>query len=273
MLAKRPNPCQTRPMGHTDIISKQLIRQLVRVMAHYILGLDLKVIKELRTESERVEQRMADIVMLVETPDGQRFVLHLELQDSNDPSMAYRNMRYYSDLRLAGIKEPIRQFVIYTGKAPLNMADRIEDGGWTYSYSLIDMHRLDCEQFINQNTPEALVIAILCDFKGKDEKRVLRKILCRLIELVGGDKKALRNHIKMMEHLSGNRGLTEIFKAVEVEMLREVDIEKMPSYQIGEQKGLRRAWRRAWRRAPTKEIARLPPDCWPRAYPCRTSWK
>ncbi|QFY88969.1 hypothetical protein D5125_05490 [Magnetovirga frankeli] len=69
-------------MGHTDIISKQLIRRLVRVMAHYILGLELKVIKELRTESERVEHRFADIVMLVETPDGQRFVLHLELQDS-----------------------------------------------------------------------------------------------------------------------------------------------------------------------------------------------
>jgi hypothetical protein len=224
-------------MGHTDIISKQLIRRLVRVMAHYILGLELKVIKELRTESERVEHRFADIVMLVETPDGQRFVLHLELQDSNDPTMPYRNLRYYTDLRLAGIKNPIRQFVIYTGKDPLNMPDCIEDGGWSYSYTLIDMHRLDCEQFINQNTPEALVIAVLCDFKGKDEKLVLRKIMRRLIELVGGDKRALRNHIKMMEHLSGNRGLTEKFKAVEVEMLREVDIEKMPSYQIGMERG------------------------------------
>ncbi|MEO5344413.1 MAG: hypothetical protein H7842_13975 [Gammaproteobacteria bacterium SHHR-1] len=124
-------------MGHTDIISKQLIRQLVRVMVHYILGLELKVIKELRTESERVEHRFADIVMLVETPDGQRFVLHLELQDSNDPTMPYRNLRYYTDLRLAGIKEPIRQFVIYTGKAPLNMQDCIEDGAWSYSYTLI----------------------------------------------------------------------------------------------------------------------------------------
>ena len=224
-------------MGHTDIISKQLIRNLVRVMAQHILGLDIKVIEELRTESVRVEHRLADIIMLVETADGQRFILHLELQDSNDATMPYRNMRYYTDLRLSGVKEPIRQFVIYTGKKPLDMPDHIEEGGWSYSYTLIDMHKLDCEQFIQQDTPEALVIAVLCDFKGQDEGWILRKIMRRLIELVGGDKRSLRNHLKMMEHLSINRGLTNKFKAVEVEMLREVEIEKMPSYLIGVDKG------------------------------------
>jgi hypothetical protein len=54
-------------MGHTDIISKQLIRRLVRVMAHYILGLELKVIKELRTESE---QTIGQSLCLQNAPTG-----------------------------------------------------------------------------------------------------------------------------------------------------------------------------------------------------------
>ncbi len=225
---------------HTDIISKQLIRQLVQDMAHYILGLDLTVINELGNESQRIEQRRADIVMLVESADSQRFVLHLELQNSNDPSMPYRNLRYYSEIRLAGVKEPIRQFVIYTGKTKLNMPDRIEENGWIYRYHLIDMHQLDCEQFIHQNTPEALVMAVLCDFKGRDEADILKELVRKLARLSGEDQKGFRDHLKMMEHLSQNRGLTEKFKAVEVEMLREIELENLPSYQIGIERGIER---------------------------------
>ncbi len=222
---------------HTDIISKQLIRQLVQDMAHYILGLELTVIKELSTESQRIEQRRADIVMLVQSLDGEEFVLHLELQNRNDTQMPYRNLRYYSEMRLAGINEPIRQFVIYTGKPKLNMPDGIEDNGWNYRYTLIDMHQLDCERFIHQNTAEALVMAVLCDFQGRDEADILKELIRRLAQVSGEDQKGFRDHLKMMEHLSQNRGLTDKFKTVEVEMLREIELENLPSYQIGVEKG------------------------------------
>jgi len=35
------------------------------------------------------------------------------------------------------------------------------------------MHSIDYQYFINQNTPDAIVMAILCDFKGEPEKEIM----------------------------------------------------------------------------------------------------
>ncbi len=32
------------------------------------------------------------------------------------------------------------------------------------------MHTIDCEKFLTMDSPDALVLAILCDFKGRDER-------------------------------------------------------------------------------------------------------
>ncbi len=225
-------------MGYTDIISKSLIRALVKDMATYLLGLEIIHLEEAATERQRIETRMADIVMLAETTDQERFILHIELQNGNDRSMAQRMLRYYTDIALAQPGLPVRQYCIYTGKEALKMEDRIDGEGWRYRYSMIDMHRLDCRQFLQQNTPDALVIAVLCDFKGEDEEVMLQELVDRLIGMTRDQPDQMRNYLKMMETLSANRGLTDIFKAVETKMLREVDIEKLPSYQIGLEQGL-----------------------------------
>lgn len=81
-------------------------------------------------------------------------------------------MRYYTDIALSYPNELIRQYVIYIGQAILSMDNVISQVAWRYSYQLIDMHTLDCEQFIHEDNPDALVLAILCDFKGKNKKKV-----------------------------------------------------------------------------------------------------
>ena len=102
-------------MGATDVISKSLIRRIVKDMAIYLLDLPVTRLEDLPTERRRIETRHADIVMRAELNDGQQFILHLELQDRNDGSMPLRMLRYYTDIALAYPKEPIRQYVIYTG--------------------------------------------------------------------------------------------------------------------------------------------------------------
>lgn len=88
-------------MGSKDIISKSLIRRIVKDMAIYLLDLAVTRLEDLPTEQQRVETRHADIVMRAQLEDGERFILHLELQDSNDDSMAQRMLRYYTDIALA----------------------------------------------------------------------------------------------------------------------------------------------------------------------------
>lgn len=230
--------CYPTAMGHIDIISKSLIQTLVKDMATYLLGLEIVHLEEAATERQRIELRMADVVMLAETAAGERFILHIEMQNSNEADMGLRMLRYYTDIALAHPELPVRQYCIYTGKEPLTMRPELRGHDWLYRYTLIDMHRLDCSRFLQQDNPDALVMALLCDFKGRDEEEILRELIERLIAMTGSQPQRLRNYLKMMETLSANRGLTDIFKTVEAKMLREIEIEKLPSYQIGLEQGL-----------------------------------
>ncbi len=243
-------------MGAKDVISKRLIRQIVKDMAIYLLGLPIVRLEEVPTERQRIETRCADIVMRVETEGGECFLLHLELQDSNAPEMPLRMLRYFTDIALAYPDEPIRQYVIYTGRERLTMSDAVVTDEWRYIYRLIDMHDLDCERFIQEDNPDALVLAILCDFKGRDGRAVIEGIIRRLIELTGRQPEKLRNYLKMLETLSTNRRLEQVFQEVEEKMLREIDIEKLPSYQLGRGNGLQEG-RQEGRQEERFHIARI----------------
>lgn len=225
-------------MAKTDIISKALIKEVVKDLANYLLDLDITQLTELGTEKHRIEVRHADIVMLAQDGQRQEFILHLELQHNNHKDMALRMLRYYTDIALSYPKQTIKQYVIYTGSAALRMESSIKDKGIDYHYTLLDMSTLDCERFIAENSPDALVLAILCDFKGKDGQQVIEEIITRLISLTASQPEELSKYLKMLEILSASRKVTDAFKRVEQKMLSEINIEKLPSYQIGIDRGI-----------------------------------
>jgi len=198
----------------------------------------LQQIKELATEKQRIEVRHADIVMLAKDEQHQEFILHLELQHNNHKEMALRMLRYYTDIALSYPNKKIKQYVIYTGSRPLGMTSGINEVGIDYHYTLLDMSTLDCERFIAENSPDALVLAILCDFKEKDGQEVIEEIIKRLIALTASRPNELNKYLKMLEILSASRKVTEAFKRVEKKMLSEINIEKLPSYQIGIDRGI-----------------------------------
>lgn len=47
--------------------------------------------------------------------DGEEFLLHVEIANDNFPHMPLRMLRYYTDIRFAKHRGPIRQFLIYIG--------------------------------------------------------------------------------------------------------------------------------------------------------------
>ncbi len=74
----------------------------------------------LETEEQRIEDRRADFLARVRKRDsGESFLLHIELQNDNQPQMPLRMLRYYTDIQLQWPKEPVRQYLVYTGKRPL----------------------------------------------------------------------------------------------------------------------------------------------------------
>lgn len=69
------------------------------------------------------------------------------------------------------------------------------------------MHTVDCSLLLTQDTPDALVLAILCDFRGRPEQEMVNYIVLRLRELMGEDEKGFRNYFEMLETLAENRDL------------------------------------------------------------------
>ena len=219
-----------------DITTKRIIKNIAKDIIRYIIGLEVSNISFIDKELQRVEKREADLVISCKK-DNRDIILHIEIQNSNDNSMINRMIRYYADINTLYPKIGIEQYLIYIGKSKLNMENRLQKDRIDFSYNLIDMHNIDCEEMIEIDKPEALILAILCDFKDKDELEVLLYIIKRLKELSGDNEHKFGEYMLTLEILSTNRDLKEKLKEAE-KMLRDVRYEELPSYEIGFEKGI-----------------------------------
>ena len=215
-----------------DIIFKDVIKELVKDIAKYILNLPIEDdIELIDKEFTRIEKREADIVFIY-----QKQIIHIEIQNSNDKKMNLRMLRYLSDIAFEFPDYQITQYLIYIGKEKLNMIPYYNNVGINYSFTLIDMKKLDCEIFLNSKKPELAVLAILCDFKDKDKNKVIEKIL-ENIKKYSKTKNQFNKNLEMLIILSTNRNLEKEIKKG-IEMLRDLDIEKIPFYKEGIEEGI-----------------------------------
>jgi len=216
-------------MGDKDIVSKEILQHIARDISKHILQIEVKEDMELiRNEFTRVESRESDLLY----KNGDEIV-HIEIQNDNHKQMHLRMHRYLSDILFEHETQTIKQYLLYIGKAKCNMKNGIKIKNLDYNYAIIDMRDLPCESFLYSDDPSALVLAMLCDFEGKEKQMVVNTILKRLREL--NDDRTYRNYLKMVNIYSTNRGLEdEVEKGVK---MLTVDIEKTPFYKIGLEKG------------------------------------
>jgi len=222
-------------MGNKDIVSRHLLKRVVKDLAHYLFHLDLKNIEVLETQYQRVEDRRADLVVKAQEA-GRSLLVHIEVQNTNEKAMPFRMLRYYTDIVLCWPNSEVEQYLIYIGKPKLLMSDAIQQHNINYKYHLIDMHNIDCQTFLKQDKPDALVLAILCDFKGQDEREVIHYIIQRLKFLTKDNESAFREYISMLELLSTNRNLSVNIK--EEEKMLTAQLRDLPSFEVGYEEGI-----------------------------------
>ena len=215
-----------------DIVTKTIIKEIAYDISKYIIGIDVdENLTLLEQEFDVVEKRESDI--LFKSADN---IIHIEMQNSNNKNMPIRMLRYYSDILLKYKEYNIFQYVIYTGKSRCNVEDKIVRDKCDFNYTLIDMAKMDCEEFLNSDNPASVALSILCDFNGRDSKKMVKAIVQKLIYLTKNDSYKEDRYFKMLEILSTNRDLEKIVK--EEEKIYKVDIERLPSFMIGEEKGI-----------------------------------
>ena len=217
-------------MGKKDIISKEITKTIIKDISTYILKLDIKEIEYIDKESQRIENREADILAKV----NNEYILHLEIQSSYDSFMPYRMLRYFTDIKLNKDfhKYPVKQYLINLSNK--NMKNYIDE--FNYKFDIIDLKSLDCNYFMNLDTPDGVVLAILCDFKNQNENFVIENIIKKLHSLVKNEKE-YRKYFSMLEELSTLRNLKETIKETEMR-LSDITYKDLPSYEIGFEQGI-----------------------------------
>jgi len=147
--------------------------------------------------------------------------------------MHQRMLRYLSDILFEYENLEVKQYLLYIGEWQCNMKNSINKDGLDYSYVIIDMKNISCEELLKSDNPSAVVLSILCDFKERDKQLVVNTILRRLKEL--SNEQEFRNYLRMVSILSTNRNLKDKVKEGMNNMLK-IDIEKTPLYEIGFEK-------------------------------------
>ena len=220
-------------MGQKDIVAKDMIKEIGRDIALYMLGIDVNSEVELvDKEWTRVEKRESDIVFKYDNK-----IVHIEIQNNNHTKMELRMLRYFSDILFEYQDYEVSQYVIYIGKDKCYMKDTISKNRISYSYDIIDVKEISCEELLYHENPSAVALSILCDFEGKDKQMVINTILKRIRELTKDDDREYKNYLEKVTILSTNRDLEENVKRG-ANMLA-VDIEKIPFYQDGKAVGLK----------------------------------
>lgn len=130
---------------------------------------------------------------------------------------------------------PVRQYLVYIGAKPLTMADGFDMPRFSYRYDIIDLHTVDGAELLARDSPDAWVLAVLCDFKGLLAREVVHTILARLKARYAEDPARLRDYLEMLEVLASNRDLNIDIRE-ELDMLT-IDVEKLASFQMGQDKG------------------------------------
>jgi len=223
-------------MGDKDIVSKDILKRIAVDIARVLLHLKVDRAEIIETEFQTIEDRRADLVAHM-WGEGGEFILHIEIQNDNDTAMPWRMLRYRAEIGQNNPAHDIRQSLIYIGKAALTMPTGIQQTGLDYRYNIIDMHTIDCQLLIAQDKPEALVLSILCDFKGQPPSEVVHFIFERLKQLTANNESGFREYVRMLEILSTNRNLQNVVEEEEA-MLSQVKTSQLPSFNIGLKQGL-----------------------------------
>ncbi|KJR41812.1 Transposase (putative), YhgA-like protein, partial [Candidatus Magnetoovum chiemensis] len=163
-----------------DRIIKETLNDVVTVLISAVLGINADRITPLNAKMQITDEREADFIFEIEE-NGKTYILHIEFQTTNDPNMPYRMLRYWVFLQETYHK-PVRQCLFYVGKEPLKMSNKIPDPKLSsYDYELIDFRTIVCDTFITSNDPRAIILSILCDYKGKKDVTIfMREILERI---------------------------------------------------------------------------------------------
>ena len=142
-----------------------------------LCGLQLLNVEKANATLPRTLERRADFACIgIDAKTLERILSHLEFQSKCDTKMDSRMLFYYA-LFYDLYRIPVRQYVIYLGSGDWTAPRGIIHGKLNFSYEVIVLNKIDYQTFVNSEEPEEIILAILADFKGKNNAKVIQQII------------------------------------------------------------------------------------------------
>jgi hypothetical protein len=225
-------------MGKFDAIIKESLSNLVVPLAK-IMGIDLSNTEMLKDKLQYTVEREVDF--LFKTTDkktGKSEITQFDFQAGNDMKMPKR-MLFYRCIIDINHELPVRQIVFYIGYEPLRMPHFIREKNLYYEYEIYDFRNLDANDFLNSDAPEAVIFAILGDFKDDSPEIMIEKVLLRLNDLCTR-KDELNKFAYQLQVLTSLRKFELIveLKIKNMSLVLDIDVKKSLFYLEGKEEGI-----------------------------------
>ena len=153
---------------------------------------------------ELPEVRNRRVDMLGETAEGR--LVHIELQSTNDATMALRMMEYCAAVYRQFGCAP-EQVVLYVGEAPLRMSGAIGGPHFSFDCRIVDIRELDGERLLESESLADNIVAVLA--RVRDQRAAVKRILQRI---AAGDPAERARALAGFVILAGLRQLEEVIE-------------------------------------------------------------
>jgi hypothetical protein len=220
-----------------DKIFKENFEALYLSLSELVLNYRPVKISDVKLDIHRTIERLPDFLKKVRNPKMQEeFLLHLEIQTTDDREMLYRMHEYHS-LLFRKFKLRIEQIVIYTGEGKSKMSNFYEDDAYKISYKLFSLQDISYKTFLESDKPEELLLTVLANFEQLKPEIIIEKILTRA-QMITNETFSLEKFVSQFEVISKLRNLDQLFKTIiDKIMPLEINIEELYLFKKGELKG------------------------------------
>ncbi len=225
---------QHRQTNQYDKIFRENIEAALPNLMKNLLGIEAVAMEELPDDIQHTKERKPDFLKKVTNTKGEIFVLQIEFQVADEPTMIYRMLEYYAMLARK-YQLPVEQYVIFLGSKKSQMPIQLEQKTLSYHFNLINIATIDYRVFVNSTKPEEIMLGILGNFAEKKPNEVIKQIINRIEETTKGDfaLKRYRQQLRVLSQLRQLETLTDSIMLTVSEFFKE---ERDPLYIRGAKK-------------------------------------
>jgi len=219
-----------------DQIFKEYAEPIFLPFIERLLGQKIIKKESLKDKIQTSIERECDFLFEITLENSEHFILHIEFQSQDDPTMLQR-MAEYHGIIFKKYQMEIKHYLIYLGEKPTKMPTKLEERFVFKEYQLINLSDTDPEVYLRSNIPEEFILAILSRYPKEQYEEILRSIINKLKSVVKS-KPLLEKYSKQLIFISRLRKLElQTTKILEI-MPIMIDIESDGLYLKGISQGI-----------------------------------